>query len=142
RRRQQAVQLRLLDTDRARAAAKGPVRGVQAVVGPLPQSNTETRTMTEEKKIEDKKKQPNPLAELPRGIPVALLRLGRPIQVPGRQSDDTLKSEKQPSGRTWEIEYIPQIRHFKVTYSDPERQKEPKVGFVHESVVLSWEPAT
>ena len=80
--------------------------------------------MTEEKKIEDKKKQPNPLAELPRGIPVALLRLGRPIQVPGRQSDDTLKSEKQPSGRTWEIEYIPQIRHFKVTYSDPERQKE------------------
>jgi len=98
--------------------------------------------MSEDKKSEKTKHQASAIADLPRGIPVAVLRFSRPLQVPGRQSDDTLKSEKVANGRTWEIEYIPQIRHHKITYSDPDRQKDgPKIGFVHESVVLSWEPA-
>lgn len=79
--------------------------------------------------------------EIPRGVPVKLVRFTRSMQVPGKQADDTAKSETLPNGRSWTIEYIPQIRHHKITYTDPGRQKEPEVGFVHECHVLAWWPA-
>lgn len=97
--------------------------------------------MSDDKKNKQQQTAPSALSDLPRGIPVAVLRFTRPMQVPGRQSDETLKADKQPNGREWIVEYIPQIRHHKITFLDNDRQKEPRIGFVHESHVLSWEPA-
>lgn len=85
--------------------------------------------------------EPKTKLDLPRGIAVRLMRLHRPMQVPGKQADDNIKAETLPNGRRWEIEYIPQFRHHKITFFDPERKKEPESGFVHESHVLTWYPA-
>lgn len=90
----------------------------------------------------DTQSNPASRTELPRGIPVALLRFVRPLQVPGQQSGDSVKAETLANGRRWEIEFIPQMRHHKITFFDAERQKDgPDVGFVHEVHVLSWKPA-
>lgn len=80
--------------------------------------------------------------DVPRGIPVKLLRLHRAMQVPGKQADDVVAAGVMPNGRSWEIEFIPQMRHHKITFTDPGRQKDgPEVGYVHETNVLTWWPA-
>ena len=79
-------------------------------------------------------------ADIPPGIPVARLRLHRPMQVPGKQADDSIKAETLPNGRRWTIEFVPQIRHHRITYYD-DRRGEPEVGYVHESHVLTFWPA-
>lgn len=72
-------------------------------------------------------------------IPVALVRFDRPIQYPGRQQDDQCKTETSSNGKSWAVEYLPAMRHFRIAYSDPARN-EKKVGYVHEIRALGWEP--
>lgn len=75
-------------------------------------------------------------------IPVAFVRFGRPFQVPGRQVDEAMKAETHANGRSWSLEYIPQIRHHKITFVDPHRDGGvAKIAFIHETHVLAWEPA-
>lgn len=74
--------------------------------------------------------------------PVALARFSRPIQYPGRQSDPQVKTEKLNNGQTWEVEYLHEMRHIRITFSDPGRTKLVKVGYVPIEQVLSWEPLT
>jgi hypothetical protein len=92
-------------------------------------------------KTDKKPAPPSPLAELPRGISVLELKFNKIIQVPGHQSTDTCSAKKLPNGCYWEIEFIPQIRHHKITYVDPSRKERCSTKFVHESRVDTWEPA-
>lgn len=100
-------------------------------------SNEDKKTATDKKFEQVKEKG---IGDIPRGIPVAFARFAKPLQVPGHQSADGVRSEKLANEREWIVEYIPQIRHHKITYLDPARSKEPKVGFVHETHVVAWEP--
>lgn len=73
--------------------------------------------------------------------PVALARFSRPIQYPGRQSDPQVKTERMGNGQSWEVEYLHDLRHMRITFSDPAR-KVIKVGYVPIEQVLSWDPLT
>lgn len=78
--------------------------------------------------------------DVPRGMPVKLLRFVSSIQVPGHSVTNVVSAIKQPNGAYWEVDYIPQMRHHRITYCDPNRKKLDTV-FVPESQVQSWEPA-
>lgn len=80
-----------------------------------------------------------PVVDLTRPVPVALVRFDRAIQYPGRQSDTHCKTERLSNGQTWSVEFISAHRLFKITWCDPAR-KVVKIGFVHESRAMSWEP--
>lgn len=77
----------------------------------------------------------------PEYTPVALARFSRPIQYPGRQSDPQVKTERMGNGQSWEVEYLHDLRHMRITFSDPAR-KVIKVGYVPIEQVLSWDPLT
>lgn len=82
------------------------------------------------------------LAALPPGIPVRVLRLDRNVQLPGIPVTDviTATAKPGPGRREWRIEYIPQIRHHRITYFPHDARNEPEVVFVPESHVTSWTP--
>jgi hypothetical protein len=84
------------------------------------------------------------VTDAPRGIMVKLMRFtSASFQVPGYSSTDSISARREPDGRTWEIEYIPAMRHHRITYRDPNRNGgETIVGYVHETHVRSWEPVT
>lgn len=85
-------------------------------------------------------KAPDPLAEMQR-FPVSILRfVNKGQQVAGMQSGDVLKAQKLSNGCHWVIEYFPQIRHHRITYTDPNQQDRSGVSMVHESRVDSWAP--
>jgi hypothetical protein len=66
------------------------------------------------------------------------MKFAGPTDVPGADVLMSLKSYAQAAPRAHHvIQYMPAIRHHKITYYQPE--KEPRVGFVHESQVRSWE---
>ena len=110
--------------------------------------------MSETPKPEDKKPAPPRPAPTPAakeappapkvdGIPVALLRFERAIQYPGRGSDSQVKTEKATNGQTWTVDYLPNIRHFRIVHTNPSHQKPELrrvVGYVPECRALSWEP--
>jgi hypothetical protein len=84
-----------------------------------------------------------PNLELPRGIPVKMMRLVRPTQVPGHPQTDVVQAVKQPNGQQWEIEYVPQMRHHRITFTNPNESddtKKVRTAFVHETHVSVWEP--
>ncbi len=76
----------------------------------------------------------------PSVVPVAVVHWSRPLQVPGVQSDTVIKTQTLPNGKSWTVDYIQHMRHFKITCVDPARSSVVKVGYVHESNALSWEP--
>lgn len=80
--------------------------------------------------------------DLPKGIPVFVLRTTKQMQLPGYDWTDTVKTQTVNNGCSWEIEFIPQIRHIRISYTDPSRQDRCKTAFVHESQIVSWEPMT
>lgn len=81
------------------------------------------------------KPQPNK----PASIPVKTLRFASPLDVPGRTGASALSVRKQDNAGTYLIEYQPQLRHHKVTYSRTGQATE--VRYIHECHVQSWEPA-
>jgi len=98
--------------------------------------------MTEDKKTEKTaEKKSQFLADVPRGIPVKVLRLVKTMQLPGHGSTDSVQAQVLANKTSWTIEYIAQIRHHKITFTDPGREDRCKTAFVHESRVDSWEPA-
>lgn len=83
-------------------------------------------------------------SDTPRGMPVKILRLVRPTQVPGYPQTDVISTQTTPDKRSWTIEYIPQMRHHRIDFYNPNASKEEdrhRVGFVHETHVSVWEPA-
>jgi hypothetical protein len=101
--------------------------------------------MTDEAKPQSKKPEAAKAAsraqlDLPQGIPVAVMRFLKGTQVPGVATTTELKSHTAGNRRKWDIEFIPQVRHFKITYTPPD-VGEPKVMMVHETRVDTWDPA-
>jgi hypothetical protein len=90
-----------------------------------------TKLQTEDKK---------PVPADARGVPVKFVRWERALQIPGKQQDDTVKTETLPNGRGWVVSYIPRDRHFQIDYVDPNRAPHKWTAFVHETRALSWEP--
>lgn len=85
---------------------------------------------------EDKKPAPQRALE---SIPVFMVRWDRPLQIPGKQADDMVKTETLTNGRGWVVDYIPGMRHFRIKFFDRDRKTE-ETGYVHESRALSWKP--
>lgn len=79
-------------------------------------------------------------SDIPPGIQVKRIKLYRPMQVPGRQADEDIKAETHPNKKRWEIQFVPQIRHHRITYWDG-RNDEPEIAYVHETHVHEWWPA-
>lgn len=95
--------------------------------------------MTDDKKTKPEIKRDT--LDVPKGIPVRIVRfVNKGMQVKGMQSGDVLKAQKYPDGREHLIEYIPQIRHHKITYNDPNYPDRSGVTMVHETRVDGWEP--
>jgi len=82
--------------------------------------------------------------DVPRGVPVKMMRLVRATQLPGHQQTDVLAAVTNPNGQKWEIEYVAQMRHHRITYTNPNEPKlelRVRTAFVHETHVTVWEPA-
>jgi hypothetical protein len=65
------------------------------------------------------------------------------VQIFGKQlQDDTLKAG-EANGKRWEIDFIPGMRHWRITCHDTRAggNKEPVVDFIHETQVRGWRPA-
>ena len=73
-------------------------------------------------------------------IPVKLVDWDRTIQLPGKQSEQTAKTERKPNGESWAIEYLPALRAFRVTFVDPNRANRSGVRYVPVERAVSWEP--
>lgn len=73
-------------------------------------------------------------------IPVALVRFDRAIQYPGKgqSNDDSAKTVTMANGNSWTVDYLPALRHFRITHED--KVKGTKVGYVPVERALSWEP--
>jgi hypothetical protein len=80
--------------------------------------------------------------DLPAGIPVEWFRLrrGYSLNLPGRAATDHMKLEERPNADRWELEFIPQLRHFRVTFYPGDENKAPESELVHESLVAHWRP--
>lgn len=81
-----------------------------------------------------------PAIELPRGVPVKMLRFVRSTQVPGYPQTDVVQTQKRPDGAFWEIEYVAQMRHHRISFTNPNDKRQTRTVFVHETHVQSWEP--
>lgn len=75
-----------------------------------------------------------------RGVPVRLVRWERPLQIPGKQQDESIGTKREANGREWLVTYLPRDRHFQIDYKNPNRETENGTAFVHETRALSWEP--
>lgn len=101
-------------------------------------TEADTKKTDQPKKTEAAKASSPPL-EVPRGIPVAVLRFAKPTQVPGHAVAPVIKTETSKSGKRWEIEFIPQLRHHRVTFYGV-RDEPPQVLMIHETRIDNWDP--
>jgi hypothetical protein len=100
-------------------------------------------TTTPEKKTEAPAEKPKATAapiDVPRGVPVKLIRFVRSIQVPGYPQTDVVQTQKRPDGAYWELEYIAAMRHHRISFTNKNDQRQTRTVFVHETHVQSWEP--
>jgi hypothetical protein len=82
------------------------------------------------------------MKETPRSIPVRLMRLvNRGAKVAGFGSTDVVEAKKKNDGSGWAIDFFPQLRHFRVAYTEPARPDRNKTTMIHETRVDTWEPA-
>lgn len=102
---------------------------------------SDPKTEAKPNKPQGEKTAPNPLAELPRGIPVKVLRLMKPMNIPGYSVTDVVNGDlHEPNRKRWTIEYVPQMRHHKIIFHDPTPHAPAVTFFVHETHVVTWEP--
>lgn len=71
-------------------------------------------------------------------FPVARLRFTTPVDVPGKAGANALNAGPGDSG-SYEIDYIPRIRHHRITFTPRAASSATEVLMVHESAA-SWKP--
>lgn len=77
----------------------------------------------------------------PQSYPVRSISFVAASGLPGAVGHTELRGDlTQENAPRWTIEYIPAMRHHRVTFFAP--QKEPVVRMVPEAVVRCWEPMT
>lgn len=69
-------------------------------------------------------------------IPVKLVRFIAPTDAPGLSVASSCTASDQRNRSRHSITYLPQIRHFELTYHPPDG--EAQVAYIHESRVMSW----
>lgn len=79
-------------------------------------------------------------ATSPAAVPVALIRFVKPMQVPGMAVTPQLATHTAKNRRRWDIELVPQLRSFRITYTPPDNG-EVRVLMVHETRIDNWDPA-
>lgn len=86
-------------------------------------------------------KKPSPLDELGEGIPVSRLDFHRPngVDIPGRHGAGGIRAGKNDAG-TYEIAYLPRIRHHRVVYTPRNTEKAQQTFYVPETW-CTWEVA-
>jgi hypothetical protein len=73
-------------------------------------------------------------------IRVRVLRFREPMDAPGLSVASSCTAQDPSNGKRHGILYLPWLRHFELTFH-PGGGEKPRVSFVHESMVRSWEPA-
>lgn len=96
------------------------------------------------KELPETPKADPPKTDWTKPVPVALVRFDRALQYPGKQSEQHAKTEQEPAKgpptRSWQVEFIAAIRQFRITFTDHAKGAAPKIGYVPECRVLTWEP--
>ncbi len=99
----------------------------------MTKKSDETETKTSDAKQEAPTRSPT-------GIPVARIRFLKSTQMPGIATTTELASTTSKNRRRWDIELLPHIRSFKITYTPPDGG-EVQVRMVHETRIDTWDPA-
>jgi hypothetical protein len=95
--------------------------------------NAETETPTKKQQAAPPAKQTPPAIE----VAVKRVKFAGPTDLPGIDVAAGLNSGGAVNQRRWDIVYLPQMRHFKFTYIDPNKA-ERQTAYVHESQIRSW----
>ena len=75
-------------------------------------------------------------------IPVRQVHwINKASQLPGRDTNPIARTEKLANGSWWTVEYLPALRHFRITYVNPNRQQDSGVRMVPVERAEHWEPA-
>lgn len=84
-------------------------------------------------------KQPDPFLQGGKSIPVKTLWFRVSTDVPGKSgaSSVTTSPDARP-GQRWEVEFLPHMRHHRVTWYSPDGESVARM--IHESQ-CTWEPA-
>ena len=77
----------------------------------------------------------------PSTIPVRLVEWERHMKLPGKQSEQTSKTERNNNGGEWVVVYVVALEQFRITYTDTVRPERGGVRMVPLARALSWEPA-
>lgn len=79
---------------------------------------------------------------LPKSIPVKLLVLAKPRNVPGEEGASNVKCNPKAASneKRWTVLLIPALRSFEITFFPPDQRKPVEVMYVHETHVDSWTP--
>ncbi len=75
-------------------------------------------------------------------ITVGRITFVREMDVPGERGRKGLTSAlvaKGSADKRYTMEYLPHLRHHRVTYTGPGKT-EPEIAMIHETHVASWEP--
>lgn len=73
-------------------------------------------------------------------IRVRVLRFREPMDAPGLSVASSCSAKDPAGGTRHSILYIPWMRHFELTFH-PGGDEKPRVAFIWEGAVKSWEPA-
>ncbi len=92
--------------------------------------------MSTDPKLTEKK--PDALTAGGKSIPVRVLRFREPMDIPGKNVATSVTTSTQANVSRWDIEYLPHLRHHRVTYQPLDGA--PQVLMLHETT-CSWEPA-
>lgn len=95
--------------------------------------------------MSEDKKTSNDYGDGRKPIPVDTLKFSEPIDLPKKPGASGLKTEVQDNKPSYSIEYLPWMRHHRVTYREAlERVDQPggvQEMFIHESKVKVWTAA-
>lgn len=81
--------------------------------------------------------------DLPPGIRMEWIKLDRHLPLPGDSNAQHINAlEPLPNGKRWEIEFIPQIRHYRVTCYPADRSKAPDTDLIPECRITHSRPLT
>lgn len=81
-----------------------------------------------------------PRTDGPNAIPVLLLKFSEPIDLPRKPGASGLKTEVAVNKPSYDISYLPWMRHFQINYREVDGRDGSTEVFVHESKVKCWEP--
>lgn len=72
-------------------------------------------------------------------IPVAILYFEKPTDIPGKHGASSVTSGRSPNGSGWDVEFLPWLRHHRVTFH-PHGKEPAVVRMVSTERAPYWDP--